>query len=86
MLDFFDSLGLYVLYGGILSFSRVTFNPPLHLTLTKKRLGGVRTFHYEHLEQRNKAKKLAAPFAFITVLQVWRKEVIRRSLRESNHV
>ena len=21
-------------YGGILSFSRVTFNPPLHLTLT----------------------------------------------------
>ena len=25
---------LYVLYGGILSFSRVTFNPPLHLTLT----------------------------------------------------
>jgi len=26
--------GLYVLYGGILSFSRVTFNPPLHLTLT----------------------------------------------------
>lgn len=26
---------LYVLYGGILSFSRMTFNPPLHLTLTK---------------------------------------------------
>ena len=26
--------GLYVLYGGILSFSRVIFNPPLHLTLT----------------------------------------------------
>lgn len=29
--------GLYVLYGGILSFSRVTFNPPLHLTLTRCR-------------------------------------------------
>ena len=30
--------GLYVLYGGILSFSRVIFNPPLHLTLTFKQL------------------------------------------------
>ena len=28
---------LYVLYGGILSFSRVTFNPPLHLTLTNNK-------------------------------------------------
>ena len=27
---------LYVLYGGILSFSRMTFNPPLHLTVTYK--------------------------------------------------
>ena len=27
---------LYVLYGGILSFSRVTFNPPLHLTVTSE--------------------------------------------------
>ena len=29
---------LYLLYGDILSFSRVTFNPPLHLTVTNIRI------------------------------------------------